>query len=237
MKIFTWGLVIALILALLGFGFWGFVEAQEIKKQGQEIQQITSDTLNLETIRQGQAEVSIEPWKNLSEKSSVTLIELEENMSSAPEELKKDAAQYYGAKSEDKYVEVQYLLALIDAQERLDLKSQQPKSKSQIDSILKEFDNIQNSLNQSNLSLGPEFESTLNKVEEEGTLFRDNLTEESNRMNNESPPVQIRPAGLDKAIDDLKQEIIKSLNEWVDLQNKIKEEISNLSSANWVMPF
>jgi len=192
--------------------------------------------LVLDKINQNDAEIFLSDWKSLAQRATSTRNELE-NITSVPSPLRDEINQFYSAKTQDKYEEAQYLQALLDGQQKLDLKSIEPRSKGQIETILSEFDKLQNNINQNNLSLGPEFDTQTKKVEQEAATFKTNLTDLNSKMNSASPPTQISSAGLDKAVDDLKQAIIESLNGHVDLQDKIKKEISNLASTNWVNPF
>lgn len=234
MKKFLWGLLIVIVLAVIGFGIWGYLKASDIKKQGREINEITGNTLNLQTVSMDSADIQLEPWKNLSDKSTDILNQLAQY--SAPSDIfKEKARQFYSAKAKDKYGEIQYLQFLKEFQSSMDLKINQPKSKGQIETILTSYDT---SMAQSvNLAVGPEFNSSLEKVRQEAAAYKSNLADLSSRMNYSSPAVQLNSAGLDKAIDQLKQEITLSLNGWVDLQNVIKDEIANMGNANWVMPF
>lgn len=228
-------IIIIVLLLAAGFGIWGYTKAQEVKKQGKALEQITADTMTLKEINQSDFEISLSDWKNLAEKSSLILSELEK-IAAAPEALKNKISQFYSAKTQDKYKEAQYLQFLLDGQRKLDLKSTEPKSKGQIETILKEFDNLQNNLTKNNLSLGPEFDTQTKKLEQEAATYKTILTDLYNKMNSSSPTTQISAAGLDKAVDDLKQAIMKSLNDWVELQNDIKNDISGMANANWVNP-
>jgi len=87
-----------------------------------------------------------------------------------------------------------------------------------------------------NLSLGPKFNTLFNKAEQEAMTFKNSLSELNIKMDDNSPSVQLSSAGFDKAIDELKQEIANSLNEWVNLQNDIKKEVSDLANCNWINP-
>jgi hypothetical protein len=230
------GIIIIILLGVIGLGVWGYLKAQEVKKQNKEIQQITADTLVLEKINQNDTEIALSGWKKLAEKATSTGNDLD-NIASAPSSLRESVSQFYGAQAQDKYEEAQYLQFLIDGQQKMDLKSTQPKSKGQIETVLSEFNKLQNNINQNSLSLGPEFNTQMKKAEQEAETFVASLNNLISKMNSESPATQISSAGLDKAADDLKQAIIESLNKHVDLQDKIKKEISDLSNINWVNPF
>lgn len=234
MKKALWAILIVIVLASVIFGIWGYFIAKDIKTQGKEIEQLTNDTLELKTITMNENSVQLEHWQNLSDKSSSILNEMEK-YSVISDTLKKNTSEYYGVQAQDRYKEAQYLHFLNEAQGSLDLKSTQSKSKGQIETIAKYYDDLIISGN--DLSLGPKFDGSRHKVEQEAEAFRENLNNIVVQMNNESPPVRLRTADLDKAIDELKQEIIQSLNDWVDLQNNIREEIANMGKTNWIMPF
>lgn len=234
MKKYLWGILIILILAGIGVGVWGYFRANKIKDQAKEIEQITANTLNIEPVKQDESEIPLSTWKNLSDKALAIKTEIDKN-SVVPDSLKEKASQYYSAKAQDKYKEIQYLQYLNEFQSEMDLKNNQPKSKGQIETILSKYDQLTKQV--INLSIGPEFDSSRLKVEQEMAMFKSDLTNMSSRMDYTSPAVQLSSAGLDKAIDELKQELIKSLNDFVDLQNGIKDEIAKLGKASWVMPF
>ena len=235
MKKFLIVVGIILICLAAGLGIWGYLKAQEIKKQGDLIERATSETTSLEMVKQDQIEISLLPWKNLAENSSRVLDELE-NVDFASADLREKIGEFYSAQAKDKYHEAKYMQVLIETQRKLDLKNQQPKSKGQIESILTEFSNMQNIVTENNLSLGPKFNTTYNKVEQEAMTFKSSLTDLSGKMNSQSSPVQLSSAGFDKSVDELKQEIANSLNEWVDLQNEIRNQIGDMKSTNWIMP-
>jgi hypothetical protein len=233
MKKFIVALLVIVLLLVVVFGIWGYIKAQDIKKQGSEIDQITSGTLALTPVNQNGAEISLSAWKALSDQSTSVLSRLEK-LSAAPDSLKNKASQFYSAKAQDKYKEAQYLNALLVGQRGMDLKSSNPKSKGQIETTLKSLDKMQSELN--NLAVGPDFNTLLRKAEQESAKFKEESTNISSKMSFESPAVQLSSAGLDKAMDELIQAISKSLNSWVDLQNQIRDEISAMSKANWVNP-
>lgn len=228
-------IVTVILLIAAGLGVWGYFRAQEIKKQAKEIESITADTLNLQTVSQDDEQIVTSDWKNLAEKAPTIKSELAE-ITVTSNTLREKLFQFYDTKAEDKYKEVQYLQILSDGQSGMALKNTQPKSKGQIETILDEFDKFENNLNQNNLSLGSDFNTLLTKVRQEASSIKSSLTIMQTGMTYSSPPVQISSAGLDKAIDELKQTIAKSLNDQVDLQNEIKNEISNMSKVNWINP-
>ena len=108
------------LFAVAGFGVCGYLKAQEVKERGQAMGQIAAGTLNLETLKQDQTEISLLPWKNLSENSTRILKELE-TVIVAPDDLREKVGEFYSARAKDKYVEAQYLEVLIDVQRKLDL--------------------------------------------------------------------------------------------------------------------
>jgi hypothetical protein len=228
-------LVVAVVLAAVGFGVWGYLKAQGTKEQNEKLEQITSDTTNLEPVNQSEAEISLSAWKNLSEQSSTIGDELE-GITVVSGSLKENAGQFYGAMAQDKYKEAQYLQFLLEGQRKMGLKDAQIKTKGQIESTLKAFDELQSNLTQNDIALGPEYDTVLEKVEQEAATFRKSLVDLSDKMNYDSPGVQLSSAAFDKAMDELSQKIIESLNEFVDLQNKIRDEISAMTKANWVNP-
>ncbi|MDH4358886.1 MAG: hypothetical protein OEV37_03045 [Candidatus Berkelbacteria bacterium] len=230
-------IIVIVLLAGAGFGVWGYLKAQNIKKQGEDLRQITSDTLSLKSIEPNDVEVSLEEWKNLSENSSSIRNEMSK-ISNIPSGLESNLSQFYSDKSQGKYKEAQYLQILLDGQRKLDLqaKTENKKSKGQIETILNELREIQNQINQSNLSLGPEFDLLMKELQQEADSFLSETAKVAEGMNYESPAIQLNAAGLDKTIDELKTAVTKSLNDWVSLQDKIKDEIGKLSTANWVNP-
>lgn len=235
MKKFLIVLVIAIVLAAVGFGAWGYLKAQEFKKQAQQIQQIIEETANLETVNQSDGEVSLNGWKTLSERSVGARTELED-ISAISGELKEKVGRFYDAAAKDKYKEAQYLNLLLEGQSEMALKDTTAKSKVQIDNVLKAYDNLQTEITKNNLSLGPQFEATLSEMEQEAPIFRSTVADLSSKMNSTSPSVQISSANFDKALDGLIQQIVRSLNDWVDLQNEIKNEVSQITKSNWVNP-
>jgi len=235
MKGFLWGILVVVILVAAGLGIWGFVKAQQVKEQGRELQELTADTMVLKEINPSDFEIELAGWRNLAEKAPSIKQELDK-ISTIPGPLANKVFQFYDAKAQDKYKEAQYLQILLNGQRKLDLKSIEPKSKGQIETILAEFEKMQNNLTQSDISLGPEFNTLKTKLEQEAGTYKTNLTDLYNKMNSSSPATQISAAGLDKAVDDLKDALVKSLNEYVQLQNEIKRDIANLANANWVWP-
>lgn len=228
-------IVTVILLISAGLGIWGYLKAQEIKKQANEIESITADTLNLQTVSQNDEQIRISDWKNLAEKAPIIKSELA-GITATSDSLREKLFQFYGTKAEDKYKEVQYLQILSDGQSGLGLKDAQPRSKGQIETVLDEFNKFENHLNQKNISLGPEFSDLLTKVQQEAVSIKSSLTFMHAGMTYSSPSVQISSAGLDKAIDELKQAIAKSLNDQVDLQNNIKNETSEMAKTNWINP-
>ncbi len=224
---------VAIFVVGIGFWIWGYLKGQEIKKQGQQLEQITSDTLKLATVNSDSFEISLSEWKNLSEKAP-SIIDQFETISAASDLLKEKANRFYGAQSQDKYREAQYLQILLNGQRTMDLKNTQSKSKGQIESALKQLEEFQNSL--SDLSLGPEFNEELAKLNQESSTFKESITRLNEQMSYSSSSVQLDSAGLDKAIDELKQALIKTLNDFVDLQNSIRDEIQKMSSTKWFNP-
>lgn len=235
MKKILWIIIALLVVVGLGFGLWGYMKAQGAKKDGQEIKEITSGTLDIESIKPGQREISLTPWKTLAEKSPSILSELDKN-TVAPDSLKTKAAEYYSAKAKDKYVEAQYLQELLAGQSAMNLKSTNAKSKTEIETTLSTLEKMQNDINQKNLSLGPEFDNTSKSTQQETQNFKRLATDLSSKMTSSSAPIQLGTANLDKSMDDLIMEIINSLNKWVDLRDQISDEVNSIASVFWLNP-
>jgi len=229
--------IIVLVLLLgAGFGFWGYIKAQEVKKQGKAIEQITNGTMGLKEISSGDFEIPLGDWKKVSD--SMRLVENKlVSFNAIPLSLQKKINDFYSSEAEVKYKEAQFLQTLIDGQRKMDLKNTQPKSKGQMETVLSEFDKMQKSLDQNPLASGAEIDAALTKFHLEAPLFQKSVMDLANQMNFSSPAVQLSSASLDKAIDELKQALMKSLNDHVQLQNEIKKEISDLANINWVVPF
>ncbi len=226
---------VIVLMLLIAFGIWGYVKAQDVKKQAKNLEQITSDTLTLSQVETNNIATSLAGWKALSDKASLLRGQLE-SIEGFPSALKDDLTKFYSAQAQDKYVEVQYLQLLAEGQSSMDLKSASPKSKGQIESVLQRYDELQNGLSRNNLALGPSFNALLAKTEQEASAFRKSASDIHDKMTYESPSVQLSTAGFDKAIDELKMAIANDLNEWVSLQGKIKGEMTDLGSANWINP-
>lgn len=227
-------IIIVLVLGA-GIGVWGYFKAQQTKEQGKQLQELTADTMALKEINSSDFEIELISWENLAEKSSSILNELGK-ITAMPEALKNKINQFYSAKAQDKYKEAQYLQFLLDGQRKMGLKENQPKSKGQIETVLAEFDKMQKNLDQNKLTSGPEIDVALTKFHQEAPIFQASIMDIANNMNYSSPGVQLSSAGLDRSIDELKQAIIKSLNDHVNLQNDIKDDISGMANANWVNP-
>ena len=236
MKKFIWGLFIIIIIATVGIGIWGFIEAQSAKRQSQELEDITSDVLKLNKIENSNTEISLIEWEDLANGSSLIGKKLEKNPS-IPRSLRDKMEEFFSAKPSDKYREAQYLQVLLEGEVRFNLKDQQPKSKEQIEEIVKAIDETQNEINQKGLSLGPEYNQKMKDLEKETASFKTSCNDIVSKTTSDSPPTQLSSAGMDKAMDDLKTAIINSLNNYVDLQDEIKREISGMATANWVIPF
>lgn len=232
MKKALWVIIIAIVLAGLGFGIWGYLEANKIKRDGEDINQLTSNTLALDTVKIKDENLKIDEWEILSDEAPEILSKLQGY--TLPDSFNDKLKDYYGNQAHDRYKEAQYLQFLNEFQGSLDLKSTQLKSKGQIETIAKYYDDLISQKN--NFSLSPKFDSSRQKVEQESEAFRKDLNDIGINMSYETPPVRLRTADLDKAIDELKQEIAGSLNEWVDMQNEIKDEIANMIKVSWVMP-
>lgn len=233
MKKFIIVLVTIVLVFAIIFGIWGYIKAQDVKKQGAEVEKITAGTLALTPVNQNATEIALTPWKTLSDQATSVLSRLE-RLSAAPESLKNKASQFYSAKAQDKYKEAQYLNALLAGQRGMDLKNTNPRSKGQIETTLQNLDKMQAELTR--LSVGPEFDTVLKKAEQESAKFKEEANNIGSKMSYESPGVQLSSAGIDKAMDELIQAISKSLNSFVDLQNEVRGEISSMSKANWVNP-
>ncbi len=229
-------LVGALVLTTVGVGAFGFWEAQKVKKVGEELAQITGNSLEIEEVRQNDESVNLAGWESLAQNANNTRQALEklENM---PSGIRENTNQYYGAQAEDRYREARYFQAMSEMQQKLDLKSEEPKSKGQVETIQNEFARIRVQMNGENMALGPQFNEAHDAMEKEANAYGESLSALVRNMNSGSEPTRLRVAGLDKAIDDLKQEIANSLNEWVALAHTINEEIAKLENASWRWPF
>jgi hypothetical protein len=234
MKKILISIIAVAVLIIIAFVALGFFKAQDIKKQGRELEQMTINTMVLERIESGDFEISLSKWKNLVDSAPIMKSDLEK-FSGVSNSLKEKIDQFY-FQANEKYKEVKYLQFLLDAQRKLDLKSTQPKSKGQIETVLQNFAEVQSGLSQNDFSLGEDFDSQLAKMQQEANIFKKSLNDLVGNMGYNSPAIQVSSAGFDKAIDDLKQTVKESLNDWIDLQNEIKLKISDLANINWVNP-
>lgn len=236
MKKYLWWVIAIVVLLVAAFSIFGYFKAREINNQGNKLKQLTAGTLDIKPLNQGDVGVDISGWEILSDKAETISNSLGE-ITLAPDLLKEQVGRYYSAEAQDRYAEAKYLKILIECQVDLGLKNSQPKSKNQIEAILDTNERLQNDINQNSLSLGPDFSTLQDKMQKEADIFIDNLTDINNKMTSGSAPVQLSSAGLDKAIDELNQEIILSLNKWVDLQNEIKDGINVMIGLKWASPF
>lgn len=236
MKSTLWVVVGVLALVVAGVGVFGFLEAQKVKAMGKELARITGDSLNLEEVKQNDENINLAGWASLAQNATSTMEALEE-LENIPSIISENVSNYYGAQAEDRYREARYFQAINEMQQKLDLKSEEPKSKGQIETIQNEFARIREQMNRENMALGPQFNEAHDAMEKEANAYGESLSALVRNMNSGSEPTRLRVAGLDKAIDDLKQEIANSLNEWVALANTVHEEIAKLENASWRWPF
>jgi hypothetical protein len=235
-KRYFWWVIAIVVLLVVVFSIFGYLKARETNNQGNKLKQMTAGTLDIKPLSQGDVGVDISGWEILSDKAETISNSLGE-ITLAPESLKEQASRYYSVEAQNRYAEAKYLKILIEFQVDLDLKSSQPKSKNQIEAILDNNERLQNDMNQNSPFLGPEFDTLRDKMQGEADTFISGLTDINNKMTSESAPVQLSSAGLDKAIDELNQEIILSLNKWVDMQNEIKDGINVMIGLSWASPF
>lgn len=235
MKTFLKILAIFIIVAGIILGVWGYIMGQDFKRQGQELQELTEGTLNLEPITAHQENLPITIWQDYVNRSS-NIYEKIENYPALQADIQLKIKEFYGAKANDKFGEIKYLQFLNNFQKELDLKNNTPKSKGQIETILENFDTLKNSATTENLSLGPDYNSYIESLDKESTDFKESLNTMQANMTADSPATQLRVADLDKTIDELKLAITESLNDWIDQQNIIQEEINKLAQTSWVMP-
>lgn len=235
MKNFLWAILAIAIIAVVIFGIWGFVKAQTVRDRAKDLDQLTTDLLVLEEVDPYGTQIPLADWKNLADRSSSIMEEIEK-LSDIDESLKQKMNEFFSVKSIDKYREAQYLQLLMNGQEKLNLKNEQPRTKAQIEEILDTLRQTQNEINNKNLSLGPELDQARKTAEIEAEVFMEECNSIAVRMTPDAPPTQLKMANFDKATDELKMAIAQSLNEYVRLQNEIKQEISNLVSSSWINP-
>ena len=226
-----------ILLSVVVIGVLGFVQVQKIKEQAKELQGITSSTLNLNPIRENEFEIKVNDWENYAKEASSIKNKLTE-IKYLPIGLKGDLNNFYSEQVQNKAAEAKYLQILIDGQRHVDLMNESTKkSKGQIESVLGDLNKFQNDLNQNNSSLEPEFDFFIVKIMTEQTNFKNYLVEEHDKMNYESQAVEIKTTSLNTAVENFKKALTVSLNDWVDLQNKIQNQILQMNQTVWVNPF
>ena len=230
-------IIIIILLSVVAIGALGFVRAQKIKEQAKELQSITASTLNLNPIGRNEFEIKVDDWENYAKEAPSTKNKLTE-VKYLSDGLKKDLDNFYSEQAQNKTAEAKYLQILIDGQRRVDLMNESTKkSKGQIESVLGDLSKFQNDLDQNNSSLDPKFDSHIIKIMAEQIAFKNYLLIKHDEMNYESPAVEIKTTTLNNTVEDFKKVLIVSLNDWVDLQNKIQDQILQMSQIGWVNPF
>lgn len=228
---------VLILLSVILIGALGFFRAHKIKQEAKKLQDITYSTLNLNPIAESQFELNISEWEKYAQGAPSVKNEIG-GINYLSVSLKENLNNFYSDQAQNRVKEVKYLQFLIDGQRYVGLTEDlSKKSKGQIESVLDELDKMQNNLNQNNLSLGPEFSSYIDKIETEQINFKNYLLEEHDKMNYESPAVEIKTTTLNNAVENLKKAIIKSLNNWIGLQDEIKNQILEMGKINWVNPF
>ncbi len=235
MKKFLWATLTIVIIAIIAIGIWGYVKAQSVKQEGRELDQIALQFMVLEEIEPKDVSVPLQSWKNLYNNTTVIKEQID-TFDTIPSSLKDKMNEFFSVKLADKYMEVQYLQLLMNGERKFNLKDQQPKSKGQIEEVVKAIEATRKEIVDNNLSLGPEYNEKMKELEKETDSFLNMCNDIISKTTYESPATQLGTAGMDKALDSLKAEIIQSLNDFVGLQNEIKREVSNLVSSNWINP-
>ena len=101
---------------------------------------------------------------------------------------------------------------------------------------MRSLNDSQGKVNQQDISLGPAYESLQLALEEAVNAFEKELNSLASKMTYDSPATQPNIADLDRTMDEMKLAITQSLNDWVTLQDEIKDGISKLATANWINP-
>lgn len=228
---------IIILLSVVVIGVLGFVQAQKIKEQAMELQSVTASTLNLAPVREGDFEINTDSWGKYAQavqsiKDKIIV------MNYLPPDLRESLDKFYSEQSQIEVNEAKYLQYLLDGYRHLGLMNEtSQESKGQIESILGELSKLQSNLNQTNLQLGPEFDFYTAKMKTDEADFKKYLTQKYEAMSYQSPSVEIKTSPLNKTVEDFRKVLTVSLNDWVDLQNKIQNQILQMSQTSWVNPF
>ena len=210
---------------------------KESRSRQEELQGITASTLNLIPIGENEFEIKVNDWENYAKEAALIKNKLAE-INYLPINLKENLNNFYSKQAQNKAAGAKYLQILIDGQRYVDLMNESTKkSKGQIETVLDSLNKFQNDLNQNNSSLEPEIDSYIVKIMAEQANFKNYLVNEHDKMNYDSPAVEIKTTTLNDAVEDFKKVLIASLNEWVDLQNKIQDQILQMDQIIWTNPF
>ncbi|MCX6737531.1 MAG: hypothetical protein NTX26_02245 [Candidatus Parcubacteria bacterium] len=237
-KKIVWAIIVIVLLALITIGILGCIKAQKIKTQAKQIKQITADTLNLKSIREDEFELPIQDWENIAEKAGEIKVELNK-LDKAPALLREDMLVFYSEEALRRAKETKFLQLLIDGQRQIGL--QEPiseKSKGQIETTLDRIGNFKNNFDQEKLFfIGSDIDPLILKLQTEELNFENYLKGLYGKMTYEDKKVTVDANSLSNAAEELKIKLTKSLNDWVLLQEKIEQGISNMEKVFWVNPF
>lgn len=230
-------IIIIILLSVVAIGVLGLVRAQKIKEQAKEIENFTALTPDFNPIREDEFEIKVNDWENYAREALFIKNKLTE-INYLSINLKENLNNFYSEQAQSKADEAKYLQILIDGQRYVDLMNESTKkSKGQIESVLSDLSKFQNDLNQRSSLLEPEFDSYIVKIMAEQTNFKNYIVKEYNKMNYESPAVEIKTTSFNNAVEDFKKAIIKSLNDWIKLQNEIKIQVLQMGQIIWANPF
>lgn len=235
MKKFLFIFLVVIIFLTAIFGIWGYIKAQSVKEDGENLRQLTANLLVLEEVDPYSSQIPLKDWKSLADHGPAISEEVEK-LSTIDEFMKQKMSDFFSVESGDKYREAQYLQLLIVGQERLNLKNEQPRTKTEIEEIISVLKETQEEINDKGLSLGPDLNQSLENLEAEADIFLKECEGIAIKMTFTDPPTQLKMANFDKASDELRIAIAESLNDHVWLQDEIKQDIFRLASSNWVNP-
>lgn len=238
MKTIIYVIIAILLMALIVIGILGYIEAREIKIQAGQIGKITSETLNLTAVRNDEFEIPVKNWENGAEKAESIKTELDK-FDRMPEALKEDIGKFYSEQALKRSKEVEFLQFLIDGQRNIGLQDEaSEKSKGQIETVLADTGNFENNFNQyKTFFAGSDFDPYILKLQTEETNFENYLKGFYGKMTYESKKVTVETAPFNNTFEELKIKLIESLNGWILLQEKIKDEISKMGKDIWINPF
>lgn len=227
-----------LILAIIViFVFWGFLEAREIKAQTQQIKEITFPTLNLRSIKANEFEMPIGDWKNNAEEFEIIKADLDK-FDKTPPSLKENLEKFYSSEAQKRLNEIEFLQFLIDSQRKIDVQDRpNQKSKGQIETVLSDTQKFVNDFSKYKLNfVGSDFEPYIINLEKEEKNYENYLKSLGEKMTYESGKVAVKSDSLNSALEELETKLTESLNNWVSLQKKIKEGISEMGKNIWINP-